>query len=474
MDNEIKIVTSEDEMFAYILFHHDRKRKLSIDHLKRILLENGIIYGIDEERLKNLVYLLKTGSVEYKRYMIAKGKKAEDGEDAGLLLLRPSDDGTVLDAVSFDYIGDRIDYKCYMQKEYVSIKKGGMIGFYLPPTDRENGITVRGTDVSAKDGSNLHLELGDNVYMKHNKIYSKIDGVIDYRDKNNTVFLDVTDIYVVDGDVNYSTGNIDFSGKVIVKGDIFPGFVVDAGGDVIVAGSVHCGQVYSGRNISIGEGVIGHEDGIKSICKAEGHIKARYVQYSILFSQENIVVYRSVVHSELYSNKSVAVLGDPGSIIGGTTVAMYGIESNIIGAEIAKYTKLVTGVIHENFIKNATYVKSLEELFLKRTKYNHYLGEHHSNMMDNSVKKVSHKYTTIYKNKLTCDDEIIQLEDKISTINKNIRDVSNSKVEFFTTAFPGVIITIDGISYEVKQKYSSGYFCLNKDGESIQYIKNGG
>ena len=101
MDNEIKIVTSEDEMFAYILFHYDRKRKLSIDHLKRILLENGIIYGIDEERLKNLVYLLKTGSVEYRRYMIAKGKKPEDGEDAGLLLLRPSNDGTVSEAVKF-------------------------------------------------------------------------------------------------------------------------------------------------------------------------------------------------------------------------------------------------------------------------------------------------------------------------------------------------------------------------------------
>ena len=63
--------------------------------------------------------------------------------------------------------------------------------------------------------------------------------------------ISVLNVYHVPGNVGYATGNIDFAGSVVIRGDIENGFVVKAEGDVTVGGNVEGGSIYADGNITI-------------------------------------------------------------------------------------------------------------------------------------------------------------------------------------------------------------------------------
>jgi uncharacterized protein (DUF342 family) len=60
----------------------------------------------------------------------------------------------------------------------------------------------------------------------------------------------VSSIYIAEGGVNFKTGNIDYDGDVLVRGDVLPGFTVSADGNINIEGAVEAATITS-RNGSI-------------------------------------------------------------------------------------------------------------------------------------------------------------------------------------------------------------------------------
>lgn len=69
----------------------------------------------------------------------------------------------------------------------------------------------------------------------------------------------VSDVYEVPADVDNSTGNIEYSGSVTVRGNVKGGFRISAKGDIVVEGIVEDAELYAGGQIIVKRGIHGME-----------------------------------------------------------------------------------------------------------------------------------------------------------------------------------------------------------------------
>jgi uncharacterized protein len=92
------------------------------------------------------------------------------------------------------------------------------------------------------------LKLGQNVRSggDNNEIlFAEIHG----RVKQEGDTIQVVEEYVVDGDVDFSIGNIRFNGFVEVRGDVLDGFQVSASKGLKITGNVGACRLISHGNI---------------------------------------------------------------------------------------------------------------------------------------------------------------------------------------------------------------------------------
>ena len=144
----------------------------------------------------------------------------------------------------------------------------------------------------------------------------------------------VQDTYTVRGDVSSATGNITFSGNVLIQGSVLAGFTIDAIGNVSVRGACEAATIISGGNVSIGEGMN------SGSIRAEGDIKSKYLQNCNVMAGANIYA-DSVVSCELTCGDSLIISGGKGSLIGGRCSATNLIECATIGS---RNTHVVTWI----------------------------------------------------------------------------------------------------------------------------------
>ena len=99
--------------------------------------------------------------------------------------------------------------------------------------------------------------------------------------KNGLIHVDP--VFLVKGDLDYQTGNIDFIGSVVIKGDVKSGFNVKASGDIEIEGVVEDSIVETDSDVLIKLGFIGHGEG-KII--AMGSVNANIVSIRKLYVME--------------------------------------------------------------------------------------------------------------------------------------------------------------------------------------------
>jgi uncharacterized protein (DUF342 family) len=150
--------------------------------------------------------------------------------------------------------------------------------------------------------------------------------------------IEVNRVHRVQGDVDYSVGNIDFNGTVIIQGTIKNGFTVRAEGDVVVGGNIEGADVQCGGDLTVSGGIVG-----KSYVKASGRVRALFVENARVLCQKSVFVDRAIMHSLVIAGDRVGVTGDPGVIVGGVVRAGKVIEAQTIGSKIGTPTGAQAG-----------------------------------------------------------------------------------------------------------------------------------
>lgn len=317
--------------------------------------ENDTKESVQEELLKrNVKALIQTDALEEAfalktEQCVAQGIMPQKGNDGSLRYLVDISKST---KPKVDINVGKVDYHNLGIYEFV--KKGQHLVEIIPSSPGKDGVDVYGQPVRAENGSPVVLTIGKNVVREGNYVVSTADGVVDVV-AGTLVVKEILEIY---HDIDYSIGNIDFNGNVVIKGNVFPNFKVISGGDILIDGIVDKAEIQAAGSVIITGGIIGHE---KTIIKAQS-ITARFVNQAKLYAEDVISIQGEILHSYCEAKNKIKA----GSIIGGISRAKNEIYTDVAGSQSAVKTEFVVG--RDDYIAVEMQKIETEEHALNETK----------------------------------------------------------------------------------------------------------
>lgn len=212
-------------------------RPVDPEEIRLALAHHGVREGIDEDVLRTLAEFPPDEEV-----LIARGQPPVNGEPARIDYFFLSDlkSGPMVDDQG------RADFREVSVIQNVT--PGQLIARKTPPTQGYPGRAVNGEPIPPVPGKDVNLLAGKNVELSANKLeaFSLVMGIPKLV-KNRVAVLPVFQV----NDVDFSVGNINFQGSVLIRGNVNPGFSVKATEDVSVEGNVENAVIESGGSIKV-------------------------------------------------------------------------------------------------------------------------------------------------------------------------------------------------------------------------------
>ena len=232
-------------------------------------------------------------------------------------------------------------------------------------------MDVYGNERPAKDGREAKSPQGKNTTYneEENVLFAACDGIINYV----TDVVNVNDVMHISGNVDNGTGNIDFSGDVIVEGDVCEGYNIRAGRNLIVKGLVESCIIEAGGDVQIVKGVNGDDN---SHIKVGGNLRSLYVEHSKV-EVEGDILAESIIDSEITCQGDIDLSNSgKGILVGGTINIKGDLVVKTLGNENERITNIKiigieTGVQDELTslqVAKENYVKTSEKLKTERRK----------------------------------------------------------------------------------------------------------
>lgn len=417
---------------------------LSYNDLKTFLTKKGIVYGIDENVLKTLgsrpTYNVDT--------VVARGILPVNGTDAELIYyveadrkLKPKEreDGSV----DFKDLGTIQEVK----KDTVLCKK-------IPLVEGTVGITVMGKNISQVPGKDKTLPAGKNTVLSEDglQLLAMVDGHVSITGGK----INILDVFIVQGNVSNATGNINFSGNVVVRGDVVQGFTVDATGDVTINGSVEAATIKAGGSLIIRGGFQGGESGRLEV---GGDAACLFIENGRISVKGNLTA-TSIMNSTVKCGGEVTVTGK-GLIRGSYVMARISVTANLLGSRNATSASTVLEVgndpvVVERYNELTATIQAAEknianlELMISSLIKLKEAGKLTPDKADNLIKAQDY----IRKIRETNADE----KEEYDELEKQITNLGYGKIIVYKSAYPGLKIVIGPDTLVLEAEYPNSIF----------------
>jgi hypothetical protein len=268
-ESRFEITVSPDKMAVTlsVTFRPGKQYQLvDAQYTRKLTVQAKLVKEIPPEPIdpmEVLKYLREhnlSGQVDYKEIMQACSE-LKDGEYviARGIAPRPPIDGRV--QLVCDFMTrpisrddrERIDFRERML--IASVEPGDVLARWYPPKLGTPGRNVYGEEVMPRRPKMGIFKAGRGVKLIENGriAVAEIAGRPVYRKG----VLSVNQQIIVQQDVNMATGNIKFTGDVVVLGDVTEAMTVESGEIVDVKGNVYHAQVRAGSHIRVGAKLIG-------------------------------------------------------------------------------------------------------------------------------------------------------------------------------------------------------------------------
>lgn len=385
----------------------------------------GVIYGVDVQVLESLMQIRSGSDI-----LFAQGNPPCDGANAFLKYYVDSDS----QGRPVEMDDGRVDFK--ENNSFLCVEEGQLLVEKIPATLGTPGIDVFGLPIPAKPGKDMLMPVGKNVINVDDwRLYAAIDGHLHiFLDKR----INVIPVIIIAGDVDYSTGNIEFRGSVIVRGSVQPDFSVKAGGNVEVCGSI-CGGMVEANNIIIHRGIQGMS---RSVIKARERLVANFIENAIVYADQEIIISDVILNSSVFAGIRIIVEGRRGLIRGGRISAGEEVRAFTIGNQANVATDIEVSV--KPFLKD-----ELINLRLERKKaetlceeLKHSLSYVLSKGIDNLTADKRERYKRKETEYNTLVDRVEEMWQRIISIENLLHSLKPGKICVYGIVYPGVKISI--------------------------------
>jgi len=405
---------------------------------------NNVVFNIKDSEIRNTA----VQKIYEKEILVAEGIEPQAGQDAVLdYYFDISEDRSI----SIDKDG-KIDY--HELSLIKNVQTGQKLVTLTPHTQGIPGKNVMGEGVPGKDGKKLALPKGKNVDVSEDglELVAAVDGEVKIIDGKVNVFS----VYEVKHNVDNSTGNIRFNGKVVVMGNVLTGFVIEAEGDVEVYGVVEGAQIKSNSSIILHRGIQGMNRG-ELFC--EGDLIAKFIENSKIDVKGNIKS-DAIMHSKITCGKKLEATGRKGLLVGGTFKVGEEIRAKVIGSPMATMTELEVGVSPDMRLKYEEIKNELKQVtdnLDKTTKAVDLLTKMSKNMELPMDKKLL--LSKSVKLKLQLQQKQEQVLNEQNELEAYFEELSRGKIRVHDVIYPGCRIIIGSSMMYIKDSIKFATFC---------------
>lgn len=418
---------------------------VTLAQIKSAITEKGIYYGVFEDAL--------TTVVENKRYgeniCIARWQPPVDGVDGTIKYHFDKD--SVIAPVEDEH--GTVDYKNLGLVK--NIYKGTPIADITMPTEGAPGKDISGKPVPQHIGVPVNINLGNGTVLTEDgmQIIASVDGNLRYL---GGTFV-VEEELLVRGDVDVKTGNIDFIGNVIIKGNVFEGYSVISKKNITINGTVTSATIKADGDITIRLG------SINSDIECKGNVKLGFCENSNIHCELDVEA-ATFVGGEVYAGQNIFASGK-GVMVGGKYTALKNIEAATIGSEGYAKTVLTLG-------NNAVLSEEKDQLTHKNEELEDkvdQLGKILTSLTELAkVGKLSpereHMKVEAMKSRFQLQGEIKRNQARIADIERTLELKQNLSVSCRKEFYPGVMIRINSFIHQVNVYTSRSKAAIGEGG----------
>ena len=454
---KVEISADRMEARASLLPAGEGGHQIDASTITAVLHDKKIQFGIDQPLLQATANKVNAEKSPIENLLIAKGQPAIHGNNGrieyffhaeGSLKPKEMEDGSV-------------NFKEISLIETVG--ENQELARLYPPTKGQPGYDVLGNIIQARDGAALSLPTGANTGPHP----SNPDVLISIKGGNVRLsgkLVEVSEGFNIPGDVDFSTGNVDYKRSVTIKGDVKNGFTVNVGGDLDIGGLVEDSTIKAEGNVLVRGGFIGIG---KGEIVANGSVNVGFIRNQTIKSRNSVVVAKEAMNAKIFARNSVAIHGRTLSAVGGKISARNEIEGYVFGNDQGTKTELEVGLDFTLVEEKYKSEDKMRELNDNKKKVQENLSKFEK--IKKIKKALPPKQEFLYKKLLALmgkiDSQLTALEKRKEMIDKKILEIGKAKIIVKDRMMPGVLIKIGERHLAVQQQVIGPKSVMLVDGE---------
>lgn len=442
--NLISVLIAENEMQAKLRISSSGDGITPEDVLKALRKEN-VVFGIDN----GLVTKIVEEQLFDQDIVVAQGAEPIIGQDTQQKYFF---DTVPKEPKPVTHEDGSVDH--YNLDTVLQVEAGVLLARMTLPTKGISGTTVTGKELRTRDGRDLPIRAGYNVSVSDDglQFFAKIAGcpkLIGHK-------VHVSTQYTIETDIDFSTGNIEFNGDVVIKGTVLDGFSVKATGNVDVYGNIKNAFVEAGGTVNALGGIVAKDRGH---VKAGVNVNAVFIESANIEAGHNVVVRKAIMHSNVRAGGSIFCDEGKGLIVGGELYAGIRLQAKEVGSEYATRTVIETGKremlkrkadelsdefdkSRENYNKLKVSEAKLQETIAVLEKTNSDLAK--IEQMKGLVSKTKDAQNGII-------ERIKQIREEKALVIDQLSHVQAPRISISGNIYPGVDLSLDGYKFKVER-----------------------
>jgi uncharacterized protein (DUF342 family) len=314
-------------------------RDITPDFIKNLFVKHNVRGSVSEHNLQKFCKEANKGK-NVSDIILVRGIKPVKGEDEKLSFFvkvkskRSHRPGAPGDEVEVGAIPTNTFFE--------NVRVGMKLAERVPSTEGMTGVAVDGSVIPAMHGHSLahSPKAGKGVIYdkKQHVYYATVAGCAIYDE--DTGILSVENKLIINDDIDFIIGHIDFIGDLEIFGDVLDDLKVSAGGSILIHGHV-ARSVLEGRGDIEINGMTGKGEGH---VKCGGVFKARYLNGVNVEALGDVIIVNEILNSKIQTTGAIKC--PAAHIIGGDYLALKGVEAREIGSEVNVSTRLTVGRSH--------------------------------------------------------------------------------------------------------------------------------
>ncbi|MBN1971310.1 MAG: DUF342 domain-containing protein [Candidatus Delongbacteria bacterium] len=367
-----------------------------------------------------------------------------------------------------------------------NVKAGDRLVEIISPTRGKPGFDIFGNEIEGLygDEANPKKIMGKGIKLSEDNRYliAAIDGIY----KSNVIgVISIDDQLVINSNIDFSTGNIDTSSSVYIKGDIKSGFKCLSNSSIKVDGAIEDAEVFSGDSLICKNGVI---SGTSPII-VKNTFRTKYI------TDRPTIECKDLFVEGMISNSDINCLGElnAGKISGGSIRVKDLIIVNDLGNERYDLTSIEVGLNYKalqrmdsckqeeaDLKKRIDIMKQdLENIGIEFKK----ISRRYNGIMENSgskdmINKLALEIKENRKKESLLQTDIVNSQRKIDGLLKEYellsKKVENTNPEIIVkgSIYPGVNIRLKlSARLEINEKMSNVKLILDPNSSQIRTVK---